>query len=131
MNAMKFCLIQLLIHPITQVCTYSCIVVGSIYFYSPLIIMHGISAYYFQWFGIIGILGIITSLISCINKYSRFHIIGLVMMSIALMPYLAFQINGIPQVALKKPLSIFLEILFFIQSILVLIREIIRRYREM
>lgn len=127
---MNYWLIKILLHPIAQVCSYSFIVVGSIYFYGPLIVMHGISAIYFQWFGIAGLLGIITTILSCIDRYRRFRIIGVLIMSIALIPYLSFEINRIPQVALKRPESIFLEILFFIQSILVIVRDFIRLRKE-
>lgn len=112
----------LLFHPVAHVLVYAFIVVGSIYFYGPLVMMHMISLMYFQWQGFTGLIGMILSLLSLLKKSKRMHVWGTILMLLSIVPYLAFTIHGIPQVTLYHPVTLSLGLLFLIQSFFVLLR---------
>jgi hypothetical protein len=112
----------LFFHPFFHVSVYGGLVVGSIYFYGPLVIMHTLSLVYFQWQGYVGIIGMFLSLISPWKKNARLHLWGTLLMLVGLLPYLAFSIHGIPQVTFYHPVTRILGLVFVIQSLLILVR---------
>lgn len=119
---MKLSVLRIITYPALQLLAYSFIVVGSVYLYGPLILMHCISALHFQWFGILGVIGMLLTLASCVKKYEVLQIGGTILMMIAWIPHLRFEIHGIQQVALTNPMSILFGTLYIIISALVFLR---------
>lgn len=119
---MKIVVLRVITYPILQLLAYSFIVVGSVYLYGPLILMHGISALALQWYGVLGIIGMLLTLVSCVKKYEKLQIWGTVFMLMALVPHLRFEINKIRQVSLTNHMSILFGTLFLVISTLVFFR---------
>lgn len=121
-DAMKIDLLRILTYPILQVVVYCSIVTGSIYFYGPLILMHGLGVLHFQWNALLGIAGILLTLLSIIQRFQIFHLWGTLLMVIGIVPHLSPSIHGIQQITLKHPVSLVLIPLFSVISLFVLIR---------
>lgn len=115
-------LFQFLFHPVSHVSVYAFIIVGSIYFYGPLVMMHMVSLIYFQWHGLAGLLGMILTLLSLLKNRKRMHLCGTILMLLSTIPYLAFSIHGIPQITFYHPVTLTLGSLFIIQSFFILLR---------
>lgn len=126
---MKISVLRIITYPALQLLAYCFIVVGSVYLYGPLILMHCITALSFQWFGILGIIGMLLTLVSCIKKYEVLQIGGTILMMIAWIPHLRFEINGIRQVSLTNQMSILFGTLYLVISALVFLRFFLN-YRD-
>lgn len=121
-DTMKVDLLRILTYPILQVVVYCCIVTGSIYFYGPLILVHGLGILHFQWNAILGIAGILLALLSTIRRFQVFQLWGTLLMLIGIVPYLSTSIHGVQQITLTHPVSLVLIPLFSLISLFVLIR---------
>ena len=121
-DTMKVDLLRILTYPILQVVVYCSIVAGSIYFYGPLILVHGLGILHFQWNAILGLAGILLALLSTIRRFQVFQLWGTLLMLIGIVPYLSTSIHGVQQITLTHPVSLVLIPLFGLISVLVLLR---------
>lgn len=121
-DAMKVDLLRVLTYPMIQVVVYSCIVTGSVYFYGPLVLVHGLGVLHFQWNALLGIAGILLTLLSMVRRFQLFQLWGTLLMLIGIVPHLSPSIHGIQQITLTHPVSLVLIPLFSFICLLVLIR---------
>ncbi|MBS4070219.1 MAG: hypothetical protein KGZ90_02760, partial [Algoriphagus sp.] len=121
-DAMKIDLLRILTYPILQVLVYCSIVTGSVYFYGPLVLVHGLGVLHFQWNALLGIAGILLVLLSTIRRFQLFQLWGTLLMLTGIVPHLSPSIHGIQQITLTHPVSLVLIPLFCLISLFVLIR---------
>lgn len=121
-DAMKIELLRILTYPILQVLVYCSIVTGSVYFYGPLVLVHGLGVLHFQWNALLGIAGVLLTLLSTVQRFQVFQLWGTLLMVIGIVPHLSPSIHDVQQITLTHPVSLVLIPLFSLISLFVLIR---------